>query len=107
MKFGHGMVRAVGFHVHAHRRCCCSQSEMPVTCRCRRRATGQYGRRIVQQLRVLGASLDWSREVFTMDAQRSEAVVEAFVRLHEQGLIYRGGAADSICNMLRSYFVAK
>ena len=57
---------------------------------------GQYGRRIVQQLRVLGASLDWSREVFTMDAQRSEAVVEAFVRLHAQGLIYRGGAADSM-----------
>ena len=41
---------------------------------------------------MLGASLDWSREVFTMDSQRSEAVVEAFVRLHAQGLIYRGGA---------------
>ncbi|CAN8271382.1 unnamed protein product [Cochlearia groenlandica] len=44
---------------------------------------------IQSQLRCLGSSLDWSRECFTMDEQRSKAVTEAFVRLHKQGLIYR------------------
>jgi valyl-tRNA synthetase len=41
-------------------------------------------------MRRLGASCDWSRERFTMDEQLSRAVVEVFVRLHEEGLIYRG-----------------
>ncbi|KAG2319877.1 hypothetical protein Bca52824_013090 [Brassica carinata] len=41
------------------------------------------------QLRRLGASLDWSRECFTMDEQRSKAVTEAFVRFYNEGLIYR------------------
>ena len=41
-------------------------------------------------MRRLGTSGDWSRSVFTMDPMAAEAVVEAFVRLHEQGLIYRG-----------------
>ena len=45
---------------------------------------------ITRQLRRLGASPDWSRERFTMDAGMSEAVTETFVRLHEDGLIYRG-----------------
>ena len=49
-----------------------------------------YGRRITSQLRSLGASCDWSREVFTLDTQMSSAVTEAFVRLHEGGLVYRG-----------------
>ncbi|KAL0487709.1 valine tRS [Acrasis kona] len=49
----------------------------------------KYGSRIVRQLRRTGASLDWSRECFTMDQKLSEAVVEAFVRLHEKGLIFR------------------
>ncbi|KAF7035506.1 hypothetical protein CFC21_046373 [Triticum aestivum] len=49
----------------------------------------QYGGTILGQLRRLGASLDWSRECFTMDDQRSKAVTEAFVRLHKDGLIYR------------------
>ncbi|KAM1253883.1 hypothetical protein FF1_041847 [Malus domestica] len=49
----------------------------------------KYGGTILQQLRRLGASLDWSRECFTMDEKRSKAVTEAFVRLHKQGLIYR------------------
>ncbi|TVU22234.1 hypothetical protein EJB05_31918 [Eragrostis curvula] len=48
-----------------------------------------YGGTILNQLRRLGASLDWSREAFTMDEQRSNAVTEAFVRLHKEGLIYR------------------
>ncbi|SDW24716.1 valine--tRNA ligase [Lysobacter enzymogenes] len=45
---------------------------------------------IERQMRRLGASGDWSRSVFTMDPIASTAVVEAFVRMHEQGLIYRG-----------------
>ncbi|XP_027069479.2 valine--tRNA ligase, mitochondrial 1-like isoform X1 [Coffea arabica] len=49
----------------------------------------KYGGTILKQLRRLGASLDWSRECFTMDEQRSKAVTEAFVRLYEEGLIYR------------------
>ncbi|HEX5129864.1 MAG TPA: valine--tRNA ligase, partial [Usitatibacter sp.] len=48
------------------------------------------GSTITRQMRRLGASCDWSREYFTMDAARSRAVTEVFVRLHEQGLIYRG-----------------
>jgi valyl-tRNA synthetase len=50
----------------------------------------QSGGTISHQLRRLGASVDWSRERFTMDPELSRAVIEAFVRLHEQGLIYRG-----------------
>ena len=49
----------------------------------------QSGGNITRQLRRLGASLDWPRERFTMDAGLSEAVREVFVTLHEQGLIYR------------------
>ncbi|KAL8526538.1 hypothetical protein ACS0TY_015654 [Phlomoides rotata] len=49
----------------------------------------EYGGTILRQLRRLGASLDWSRECFTMDEKRSAAVTEAFVRLHKEGLIYR------------------
>ena len=51
---------------------------------------GESGGRIVSQLRRLGFSVDWQRERFTLDAGCSEAVIEAFVSLHEQGLIYRG-----------------
>lgn len=50
----------------------------------------QSGSTITGQMRRLGASIDWQREYFTMDAQMSEVVVEVFVRLFEQGLIYRG-----------------
>src|SRR5690606_12117443 len=50
----------------------------------------QSGDTITRQMRRLGASGDWSRQVFTMDPMPSTAVIEAFVRLHEQGLIYRG-----------------
>ncbi len=50
----------------------------------------QYGSAITNQMRRLGASVDWSREYFTMDDRLSLAVKEAFVRLYEQGLIYRG-----------------
>ena len=50
----------------------------------------QSGGTITRQIRRLGSSVDWSRERFTMDDGLSEAVKEAFVRLHEDGLIYRG-----------------
>ncbi|KAL2250611.1 UNVERIFIED_CONTAM: Valine--tRNA ligase, mitochondrial 1 [Sesamum indicum] len=49
----------------------------------------EYGGTILKQLRRLGASLDWSRECFTMDDKRSKAVTEAFVRLYREGVIYR------------------
>lgn len=50
----------------------------------------QSGGTITNQIRRLGSSVDWSRERFTMDAGLSKAVQEAFVCLHEDGLIYRG-----------------
>ncbi len=50
----------------------------------------QYGSAITDQMKRLGASVDWSREYFTMDEKLNVAVKEAFVRLYEQGLIYRG-----------------
>ena len=50
----------------------------------------QSGGVIFNQLKRLGASADWSRERFTMDEGLSKAVLEVFVTLHKQGLIYRG-----------------
>ncbi|WP_287908467.1 valine--tRNA ligase [Acinetobacter sp.] len=50
----------------------------------------QSGGTITRQIRRLGSSVDWSRERFTMDEGLSNAVKEVFVKLHEQGLIYRG-----------------
>ncbi|PWH12166.1 MAG: valine--tRNA ligase [Anaerolineae bacterium] len=50
----------------------------------------KYGGLITRQIRRLGASCDWTRERFTMDPGLSKAVREAFVRLYEKGLIYRG-----------------
>ena len=49
----------------------------------------EYGNRITNQIRRLGSSVDWSRERFTMDSMCSKAVVEAFNRFHEAGLLYR------------------
>ncbi|MES2303881.1 MAG: valine--tRNA ligase [Gemmatimonadota bacterium] len=50
----------------------------------------ETGGQILDQLKALGASCDWSRTYFTLDEDLSRAVREVFVRLHEQGLIYRG-----------------
>ena len=50
----------------------------------------EYHDRITGQIRRMGASCDWDRERFTLDEGLSKAVREAFVRLHEKGLIYRG-----------------
>ena len=49
-----------------------------------------YGARIIEQLKKMGSSCDWSRTRFTLDEGCSEAVKEVFVRLYEKGLIYRG-----------------
>ncbi len=56
-----------------------------------------YGGAILDQMKRLGASVDWQREYFTMDENLSIAVREAFVRLHEQGLIYRGAYIVNWC----------
>src|SRR5215510_10063153 len=50
----------------------------------------EYGGAIQAQMKRLGASVDWEREYFTMDEDLSRAVTEVFVRLYEEGLIYRG-----------------
>lgn len=57
----------------------------------------QYGGRIVDQLKKMGSSLDWSRERFTMDEGCNKAVVEVFVKLYEKGLIYRGDRIINWC----------
>ena len=56
-----------------------------------------YGNRIVSQLKKLGCSCDWQRERFTMDAGCSDAVKEVFVRLYNEGLIYRGNRMVNWC----------
>ena len=57
----------------------------------------KYGGVIINQLRRLGCSCDWSRERFTMDEGLSRAVREVFVRLYEEGLIYRGDYIINWC----------
>jgi valyl-tRNA synthetase len=57
----------------------------------------EAGGMILRQLRTLGASADWDREVFTFDEPRSRAVREVFVSLYEQGLIYRGNRLINWC----------
>lgn len=50
----------------------------------------KYGGIILKQLQTLGASCDWDREAFTMDSQRSEHVIDTFIKLYKDGHIYRG-----------------
>jgi len=57
----------------------------------------EYGGAILDQMKRLGASVDWDREYFTMDDNLSHAVREVFVRLYEQGLIYRGNYIVNWC----------
>ncbi len=63
----------------------------------------KHGNRITEQLKVMGASLDWDRERFTMDEGLSIAVREAFVRLFDEGLIYR---AERLINWCSRCFTA-
>lgn len=62
----------------------------------------ESGGTIVNQLRRLGVSCDWTRERFTLDEGLSKAVIEAFLRLHEQGLIYRGNYLVNWCPQSQS-----
>ncbi len=57
----------------------------------------EYGGKIINQLKRLGASCDWQRERFTMDEGLSRAVREVFVRLYEEGLIYQGDYIINWC----------
>ncbi|MBO7289389.1 MAG: valine--tRNA ligase [Clostridia bacterium] len=57
----------------------------------------QYGSRIINQLKKLGSSCDWSRERFTMDEGCSKAVKEVFVSLYNKGLIYQGSRIINWC----------
>ncbi len=57
----------------------------------------QYGNTIINQLKRLGASCDWSRTRFTMDEGLSDAVTEVFIRLYKKGLIYRGNYIINWC----------
>ena len=52
--------------------------------------TEKYGGKILDQLKRLGCSCDWSRTKFTLDPDMSESVIKVFIDLHEKGLIYRG-----------------
>ncbi len=62
----------------------------------------KYGSRIGEQHEALGASLDWERERFTMDEGLSRAVREVFVRLHEEGLVYRAEKLINWCPRCRT-----
>ena len=62
----------------------------------------KYGSLITKQIRRLGASCDWSRERFTLDEGLSMSVREAFVRLYEKGLIYRGKRLINWAPLLRT-----
>lgn len=57
----------------------------------------EYGGRILNQLKKLGSSCDWTRERFTLDEGCSKAVMEVFIRLYEKGLIYRGERIINWC----------
>ncbi|NLW52241.1 MAG: valine--tRNA ligase [Tissierellia bacterium] len=59
--------------------------------------TELYGGTIKKQLRKLGVSCDWSRDSFTLDEKLSEAVVEVFVKMYEEGLIYKGERILNYC----------
>ncbi|KAJ0170473.1 hypothetical protein K1T71_013844 [Dendrolimus kikuchii] len=62
----------------------------------------KHGKTITNQLRTLGNSLDWSRQVFTMNTDHSHAVNTAFIHLFEKGLIYRQKALVNWCTSLKS-----
>lgn len=62
----------------------------------------EYHQKINKVLRRLGGSLDWSREAFTLDDNLSAAVTETFVRLHEEGYIYRSNRLVNWCTQLNT-----
>ena len=62
----------------------------------------KYGRTITTQLRKIGCSCDWDREAFTMDERLSEAVQEVFIRLYEDGYIYKGSRIINWCPVCKT-----
>ena len=62
----------------------------------------KYGNRIIEQLKSLGSSCDWSRLAFTMDERCSEAVVDVFIKLYKKGLIYQGSRIINWCPTCRT-----
>ncbi|MBO5195704.1 MAG: class I tRNA ligase family protein, partial [Clostridia bacterium] len=58
----------------------------------------KYGGRIIEQLKKLGSSCDWTRERFTLDEGCSEAVQTVFMKLYDKGLIYRGNRMVNWCS---------
>ncbi|KAF2088336.1 valyl-tRNA synthetase [Saccharata proteae CBS 121410] len=63
---------------------------------------GEYHERINKVLKRMGGSFDWTREAFTMDENLSKAVTETFVRLHDEGLIYRSNRLVNWCTTLNT-----
>jgi valyl-tRNA synthetase len=63
---------------------------------------GKYGGIIIQQLKKLGCSCDWEKERFTMDEGYTRAVLSAFVKLYEKGLIYKGHRLVNWCPVSKS-----
>ena len=62
----------------------------------------EYGDIIIKQLKKLGCSCDWGRERFTMDPSYSKAVLSAFVKLYEKGIIYKGNRIVNWCPVSKS-----
>ncbi|KAJ3247662.1 hypothetical protein HDU78_003468 [Chytriomyces hyalinus] len=62
----------------------------------------EFGDKIYNQIRRMGTSVDWNRVQFTMDPGPSDAVAEAFVRLHEEGIIYRENRLVNWCTKLKT-----
>ena len=62
----------------------------------------EYGSRIINQLKKMGSSADWSRERFTMDKGCSDAVLEVFIKLYEKGLIYKGPRIVNWCPVCKT-----
>jgi len=63
---------------------------------------GEYHQRINNAQRLMGGSMDWSREAFTMDENLSAATMETFCRLHDEGYIYRSSRLVNWCTHLRT-----
>lgn len=62
----------------------------------------EYGGRIINQLKKMGSSADWSRERFTMDQGCSDAVLEVFIKLYEKGYIYKGSRIVNWCPVCKT-----
>lgn len=80
----------------------CFNLALPHSCSSSLTASVRYHTKIKNQLKKMGASYDWTKEAFTMDHKLSKAVIEAFVRLHEDGVIYRANRLVNWCCKLNT-----